>query len=714
MLLPDYKVSRFYGLNTNIKDVKTFKSGWSPDSLNWITAGKEGDHIELRRGYKLLGLTRNEDVDGKVTGLGVALRYDAVEIPFFSHTRKIKYYDVATDDMVEVSTDLLPVAASGEDVWFEKYQSLAGSFIYLGSLNSSIYKIPAANPGSAVDQLVNNYRFGVFHFGESRSFAGQRNGITAGNNDKTGIYLSYIDKALLSSYTQVTGEAFGTGDGAEDSFTYTLRIKQATFTVTIATPGVFTSTGHGLSAGNKVVFSTTGVLPTGLVAGTTYYVMSTGLTADAFQVSATEGGAAINTTGSQSGTHTVVKGNKKTVMYISITDGVETFIDDRNGNMVGNAGGVGTVNYATGAISISFAVAPANLAAITCSYYWEDSTSTGVLDYSGGAEGQGKSFRQDDGGNFMAIFNLNVIEYCFHLLKTWQLTTTLDDTGATNLDYRNVGIPYPRAACQTPEGILFADLARPNDPKFRRLQVLEGTTNTTIEPKSISDNLDLSPYAYDYCVAFRWGDYEIFCVQEILNDIANTHNSIMLVRNVLSGAWSKLNYYASCLAVYDGALIAGDSLSNNMNILFSGWDEDGDIIANYYISEDSNLGTEQLKNARRMVINGLIQPSQSVKVSISYDNGAFSEVYTIEGDAEYVDSGIDTYIGGSTIGSHTLGSGGSDTAHPFEVDFPISSPKFNNARVKFEALDIGYVAINSYEYKDVRDKGRKRLPIRTI
>ena len=28
-------------------------------------------------------------------------RYDGVEIPFFSHTRKVKYYDVVTDDVIE-------------------------------------------------------------------------------------------------------------------------------------------------------------------------------------------------------------------------------------------------------------------------------------------------------------------------------------------------------------------------------------------------------------------------------------------------------------------------------------------------------------------------------------------------------------------------------------------------------------------------------------
>lgn len=74
-------------------------------------------------------------------------------------------------------------------------------------------------------------------------------------------------------------------------------------TVTIATPGVVTWTAHGMAAGDTFCFATTGALPTGITAGTTYYVIATGLTADTFQFSATSGGAAVNTSGSQSGTH---------------------------------------------------------------------------------------------------------------------------------------------------------------------------------------------------------------------------------------------------------------------------------------------------------------------------------------------------------------------------------------------------------------------------
>ena len=82
----------------------------------------------------------------------------------------------------------------------------------------------------------------------------------------------------------------------------------STVTVTIATPGVFSLTAHGFTTGDIVILATTGALPTGLLPETDYYVIASGLTANAFQVSATSGGSAVNTTGSQSGTHSVRRG----------------------------------------------------------------------------------------------------------------------------------------------------------------------------------------------------------------------------------------------------------------------------------------------------------------------------------------------------------------------------------------------------------------------
>jgi len=79
-----------------------------------------------------------------------------------------------------------------------------------------------------------------------------------------------------------------------------------TCTISIASPGVITFTAHGLVATDPVVFTTSGTLPTGIVAGTTYYV-KTVLTTDTFTITATPNGTVIDTSGSQSGTHTLFK-----------------------------------------------------------------------------------------------------------------------------------------------------------------------------------------------------------------------------------------------------------------------------------------------------------------------------------------------------------------------------------------------------------------------
>jgi len=59
---------------------------------------------------------------------------------------------------------------------------------------------------------------------------------------------------------------------------------------------------HGFSAGDKVVFTGGDTVPCGLTINAIYYVIATGLTTDAFQVSATSGGASITVSGDALGT----------------------------------------------------------------------------------------------------------------------------------------------------------------------------------------------------------------------------------------------------------------------------------------------------------------------------------------------------------------------------------------------------------------------------
>lgn len=118
-----------------------------------------------------------------------------------------------------------------------------------------------------------------------------------------------------------------------------------TCTITIASPAVVTLNAHGLSVTDPVVFTTSGTLPTGLTAGTTYYVSSV-VSANTFQVSATANGASINTSGSQSGTQTLNKFNT-TFLGVASTQPVVGAMFTGSANVLWMSGGDMSTIYGT-------------------------------------------------------------------------------------------------------------------------------------------------------------------------------------------------------------------------------------------------------------------------------------------------------------------------------------------------------------------------------
>ncbi len=82
----------------------------------------------------------------------------------------------------------------------------------------------------------------------------------------------------------------------------------------LASTDVFSAVAHGFSAADPVQFypddGSAGGLPAGVVAGTQYYVIASGLTADAFKVSLAYGGSTIAVTADTAGTFKVRKSDK--------------------------------------------------------------------------------------------------------------------------------------------------------------------------------------------------------------------------------------------------------------------------------------------------------------------------------------------------------------------------------------------------------------------
>jgi hypothetical protein len=404
---------------------------------------------------------------------------------------------------------------------------------------------------------------------------------------------------------------------------------------------------------------------------------------------------------------------QRTCCEVTFTDGTETFTDNLDGTLTGSAGGTGTINYTTGAYDITFAVAPA--APVTATYRWEDSSATGIADFTKSSTrtaGQGFVFRQDDGGGvFRNLMSIGGTEYCLHDTKSWALTLSDDDTNATNLIYRDrVGIPNFRAAVETGDGVYYVDDTDQNDPHLRILSFDQG--GSEVIPRSVSKRLKLNNervgksfngYLFDKSAVIEWGD---FIVMACRSDDSAVNNRLFTY-NKQTGAIDEHDYYASCFAIYNGSLLAGDPTTGNVYTLFSGYDDDIADITNYWEGSLNDLGITRLKKTKKIVVQGEIGPDQSITVSVAIDRGTYTQVGTIDGNGTYVDVGQAVNVGNLTIGSGVVGGGGSITAYNYMREFTLNIAMFQLIKIKFEATALGYASVSTIELKDVREKWAK-------
>ncbi len=429
-------------------------------------------------------------------------------------------------------------------------------------------------------------------------------------------------------------------------------------------------------------------------------------------------------------------GTRRTCLVVTFTDTSETFSDNGSGVLTGSAGGTGTINYTTGAYSVTFnSVA---VGAVTATYRWEDSSSQGIADFSFAGTrvaGTGNLFRQNDGGPVKLVASLKTDEYCFHTEKIWDIIITLDDTNSRNVIFRdNIGIPSIRGAYATGDGIYAINIKDKANPTFVLLSY--STDAVEVIPNVISDNLDLSSYYFNNAVVFPFNDYICFaCASSSTsgNDTFFVFNRTLrkqLRRNI----WDRLDYFASTMDTYNGTLIAGDSVTNNVYTLFSGDDDNQSLISNYWRSGISLLGIgsnnsgkpsggriKTLKKVKRATLEGEIGPEQIIRLYVRLDRGSFVEVRDeddtalddtagafIKGSGGYVDRTQRVSIGATTIGTETIGGGsGGVTAYHYERTLPFAKDKFREIEYMFVAEKIGYASVSSLTFRDIRIKQDK-------
>lgn len=334
--------------------------GAASASLNWLT---KGDSIELRRGSIYLGTNSVQAGNGKASGIKKLTDALGVEHLVGTYGQKAVYFDIPTAEWIEIvdrSTGLgnilgaKVVSASGiatEEISIEEYVGLAGNQAFINSPScAGLWKLMTANLGNAVNMYDSQRNFnGYMKIDSNRMF------LWGTLKDQTGIYGSWIDTL---SYTTVTNENSGyVTNGATKIFTGK-KLAQATSNQTIfavqpfgqiaaavtintgistASPhATVTASGHGLAVGDKIYFENVGGMTQ---INSLFATVVTVVDANNFTI------------------------DIDTSAFGAFTSGgdfykVELFTDNYDGTLTSNLGGSGTIDYVTGALSLTFNTAP--------------------------------------------------------------------------------------------------------------------------------------------------------------------------------------------------------------------------------------------------------------------------------------------------------------------------------------------------------------------
>lgn len=413
---------------------------------------------------------------------------------------------------------------------------------------------------------------------------------------------------------------------------------------------------------------------------------------------------AIGSSGSTNYTGTLTEATgDRTVFAVTFTDGTETFTDNLDGTLTGDAGGTGTINYVTGAYDITFNATTGG--AVTADYQYEDSNNGGIGDFTYSATrvaGEGDVFRQDIGGD--AILNVIPLEgsyFSFKKTSVYQLTLSDDDlTGSNKLFRRNVGIPNWRAVVPTSTGIVFVNTANPDGA---RLEILKrNLTGDSFDSVELAPQFDWTAYTYDNAALEVYGDYVVIACKSATTS-GTKNDRVLLVNMKLNPVAVDITYYnANCFAIDGNTFYAGDSLSENVYTLYTGFDDDDSPITAYYTTHKDLMGTDSLKRVRTEQWRGALSLDQGFEIYASYDDSAFELVATITGRGDYIDAGTPETVGSHLVGSIGLGgdSDGEDV-YTFLTEIKPRSPKFRQRRLKIVPTGVGYLRINHYRDTDV-------------
>lgn len=393
-------------------------------------------------------------------------------------------------------------------------------------------------------------------------------------------------------------------------------------------------------------------------------------------------------------------------VQITLTGSGEVYTDNYDGTLTGSLGGTGTINYLTGAYTLS------NTGVGTANYQWEDSNSNGVTDFTHSATrlaSEGFLVPQDEGGTAILTVLIGPNGEYVSIKENTSYIFIMDSTDllpSNDILRKNIGVKSLRGAYSSSLGIVFIDTSNPERPEMKLLE--KNVLGDKLVPKLLFPHFDFGNYEYDDATIDSYeGFITVFC-----KTIGADNNDRLLLCDIENKTVDILSYSGRTLANDGTKTYMGSSVTEDVYELFTGFDDDTFDIDAYWIGKNEGWGSEDLKKYREIWLKGSISKNQGYQVFVDYDNAGFQLVGTILGTASYVDFSSPQSIGSNFIGSAQVGGDTLDNIFPYFTSIKLKKvPKFRVRRIKFVPTGIGYVDVSFQHDKEI-DLYQAKIPRR--
>jgi len=372
---------------------------------------------------------------------------------------------------------------------------------------------------------------------------------------------------------------------------------------------------------------------------------------------ATITGEAVGALGSTHYSYTLLHAQ---VFGLVISDGTQTITDDKNGNLIGD--GAGTINYATGAIDVTFN--SITTGPVVVSYLYEDPLTNGMADFTYSATriaSEGNILRQDATGALsQTVLTFDNKFYTLQDKGSWFLVVSSDDLDFHNDPYNlTIGTPTWKSAVMYADGIIFIDTNNPEKPKLRKLGYSQ---NGLVVPYDLSKNFRMEDYVFDQSPLEKFGDLIVFSCRTSDSTVNNKHIVYHLTNKTFDVMEDGYNFFA----IMDNKLYGGDSLSPNVYEIMSGWDNDDSIIDGYWEGKNDNLDYDQIKKEKMYIESGYMMIDQEFEVYASYDGDGYELLGSLKGTDEEIQRNSQIMVGVSAIGEKAIGGEDVEAAYYFK------------------------------------------------